>query len=362
MATTLTVNHRQLLDLIVQHYNRREPLFIWGEPGIGKTYTVRDACRVLADKLGLDGVSDWPERRDNTFWQIDNRLSQMDPVDLRGIPQERDGALAWLPPDFLARLPQGGHGILFFDEFNLAPPLTQAGAYSLIGDRRSGDAVLPDGFAVIAAGNRTEDQAHTYPMAKPLQNRYAHVTLEPPSAEAWIEWGAKRGIDGRILGFIEQNPGYLHKIDQDPEVPAFPTERTWEQTSNMIVGVEDWQSVQLQASVCVGPPTAAQFAAFAKLVAEFDLDEILSDPAKAKLPTEIDRLWALCSGLSERYRGKKTKALLAKCIAVSGRLEAEFGVLLLKMVKRHAANGHKAAMAALLRETGLAEKYGKYLL
>ena len=82
----------------------------------------------------------------------DARALLLDPVDLRGLPcLGSDGRSKWATPEFL---PQDGSGILFLDELNAAPIMVQASCYQLVLDRKLGDYTLPEGWAIVAAGNR----------------------------------------------------------------------------------------------------------------------------------------------------------------------------------------------------------------
>ena len=122
---------------------------MWGPPGIGKSSIVR---QVAADKgLAI----------------LDVRAPLLDPTDLRGLPYVADGSAKWAPPAFLPQN-DGSEGLLFFDELNAAPPLVQASLYQLTLDRRVGEYVLPDGWRIIAAGNRSEDAAIVFRMPSAL--------------------------------------------------------------------------------------------------------------------------------------------------------------------------------------------------
>ena len=138
---------------------QKVPAFLWGAPGIGKSSIVKQIAQ------------------SNEIDFIDLRLALMDPTDLKGIPfydKESHTAL-WAPPAFL---PKSGEGILFLDELNTAAPSVQASAYQLILDRRVGEYVLPDGWAIVAAGNRESDRGVTYRMPSPLANRFVHFEME----------------------------------------------------------------------------------------------------------------------------------------------------------------------------------------
>ena len=185
------------------------PLMIWGAPGIGKSDLVREAAAVQGYPL------------------IDLRLSQLEPTDLRGIPLHDNGKVRWIPPDELPdEARDGPHGVLFLDEINAAPPPVAAAAYQLILDRRLGTYRLPEGWSIVAAGNRLDDRGITYVMPAPLANRFMHVHLQA-DAEAWLAWAARNGIDPVLRDFVAEQPEWLARFLPEPEVKAFPSPRSW---------------------------------------------------------------------------------------------------------------------------------------
>lgn len=198
---------------------------IWGPPGIGKSSLVSQ----VAKKYGME--------------LIDLRISQLAPTDLRGLPVPKDGQSRWLPPSFLPRGPvspkpkdrrfrvQDVKGILFLDEFNMAPPVVQGIAQQLVLDRRVGDYIVPDGWFIWAAGNRkSEDRAAVNDMPAPLGNRFLHLFIRPdlPSFRAYM---IQNKFPEDIILFIEQFPELMHKISKGE--PAWPSPRTWEVASRL---------------------------------------------------------------------------------------------------------------------------------
>ena len=146
---------RALKSLLV---GERQPVFIWGSPGTGKSAVLHQ----LVSELGIA--------------LRDIRALLLDPVDLRGLPfLGKDGRSQWATPDFL---PQDGEGILFLDELNAAPAMVQASCYQLVLDRKLGEYTLPEGWAIVAAGNRDSDRAATTRMPTPLRNRFVHLNFE----------------------------------------------------------------------------------------------------------------------------------------------------------------------------------------
>jgi MoxR-like ATPase len=101
----------------------RQPVFIWGAPGCGKSAVTRQLAEAL--RVPLQDV----------------RALLLDPVDLRGLPfLGNDGRSKWATPEFL---PQDGTGILFLDELNAAPAMVQASCYQLVLDRKLGEYTYP---------------------------------------------------------------------------------------------------------------------------------------------------------------------------------------------------------------------------
>ncbi len=63
-----TVTSEEARVALVQCFNKKRPVFLWGPPGIGKSELVES----ITDEMGGH--------------MIDLRLGQMDPTDIRGIP------------------------------------------------------------------------------------------------------------------------------------------------------------------------------------------------------------------------------------------------------------------------------------
>ncbi|MHB8919688.1 MAG: AAA family ATPase [Halothiobacillus sp.] len=222
------------------------PLMIWGAPGIGKSDLVREAA--AAQGLAL----------------IDLRLSQLEPTDLRGIPLHENGTVRWAPPDELPNAARDGAcGVLFLDEINAAPPPVAASAYQLILDRRLGNYHLPEGWSIIAAGNRLDDRGITYAMPAPLANRFMHIHLRA-DAEAWLDWAERNTIAPLLQDFIAAHPEWLARFTPEPEIKAFPSPRSWAFADRVIsrrVLIDATTFSHIAA--CVGQSAAAALSEFA---------------------------------------------------------------------------------------------------
>lgn len=310
----------------------KQPVFLWGPPGVGKSEIVKQT----AEKQRLD--------------LIDIRAILLDPVDLRGLPRiSADGLSEWCTPSFF---PQSGKGILFLDELNAAPPLVQASCYQLVLDRRLGEYSLPDGWSIIAAGNRERDRAVTHRMPSALANRFVHINFSVDCDE-WLKWAVKREISPVIISFLRFRPALLHDFDPEKDSKAFPSPRTWEFASNLLKSIKNnkcLDSIDRTSTRTftksngniktlhellvgtIGKGAATELAGFMKIWHELpEVVEILRQPAQINLPTDPAVLFAVCEMVG-RAANQKTAD---KIMIFANRLPDEFSVLLVREAIRH---------------------------
>jgi len=238
----------------------RLPVMLWGAPGIGKSSIVRSEAK----ERGID--------------LIDLRLAQLDATDLRGIPvpNKETREVEWYWPAFL---PSEGHGILFLDEIDKAPNLVKSAALQLVLDRRLGDYELPEGWLVVAAGNREEDDAFGSGLGSALANRLLHVDVEP-DLEIWALWAKESGIHNDVIAFLRFRGELLFKMTGEN---AFPSPRSWEAASRLLHQEEGESSAFTPGVIAsaVGAGTAAEFSAWVRLYRDVDVSKIL----KGKIPS-----------------------------------------------------------------------------
>jgi MoxR-like ATPase len=292
-------------------FGLRQPVFLWGAPGIGKSQVVAQ----VAEEMGLA--------------LTDIRAVLLDPVDLRGLPTVRDGVAHWCPPSFL---PTEGEGVLFLDELNAAPPLVQAACYQLVLDRKVGEYTLPEGWTVVAAGNRESDRSVTHRMPSALANRFVHLDFSV-DAESWLEWADENRVCEEVRAFIRFRPNLLHVFDPQKKDKAFPSPRSWEFAAGIIASDPDPEVEMSLLKGTVGPGAAAEFAGFSRMFRQLpDPDVVISQPTTAIIPEEPATLYALCEALAKRA-GEETADNI---VTYASRLPSEFGVLLVRdAVKTH---------------------------
>jgi len=322
---------KKTLKRLIKKYcidDGREPpsAFLWGGPGIGKSSIVKQSVK----ELGMD--------LENCF--KDQRLQQIDPVDLRGLPfPNDDGRLQYHPPSFLPdESGKGIRGVLFLDELNLAPQQVQSAAYELILDRKLGDNYhLPDDWMVIAAGNRAGDKAFVNPMSAPLANRFIHWEVVPDFKE-WKEWGLQKNssnshqrIRSEIIGFLNFKSEMLYQFDPERSGEAFPTPRSWENVSKLM---EDGLDGEKELAAAVGMGAATEFMSFLEMQNELPkVNKILE--GDFKIPKEPDKLHAIISSLVDRVKDKP--GLAGRLVEYANHIpddRTEFSIVLVKDAMR----------------------------
>ena len=278
----------------------KRAVFVWGPPGVGKSDVVRQFAKQKNTQLK------------------DIRVLLHDNVDFKGLPYLEQGQTKWAIPDFL---PRDGEGILFLDELNAAPALVQAACYELILDRRLGDYRLPDGWVVLAAGNREVDRSVVTRMPTALRNRFIHLDFEVDGTE-WKKWAFENNIRFEVIAFLEFKPDLLHQFDRDAN--AFPSPRSWAFVSDILTGNPS-KIIELELIAgAVGAAAATEFIAFLNTYRALpNIDAILLDPDSATLPSRPDEKYAVACALSHRA----TDTNIDRVCKYLNRMPAEFSVL-----------------------------------
>lgn len=272
----------ELMRMLYRFVDLKQPAFIWGGPGIGKSEIVRSIANKR--KIGF----------------IDYRALLRDPVDICGIPYVDGGRTRWATPSFL---PQDGEGIFFLDEFPLASLMVQGSLLQLTLDRTIGEAKIGDGWAIIAAGNRMTDRAGGNRLISTQTNRFVHFDLTV-DADDWHDWAITEAISPIVTGYIKANPSSLYTFDPTIVQREFASPRSWSFVSK-IIDHTDADLMQPVFSGCIGAGDAAKFCAYIRRYGKLpDIDLILKNPKTAPIPSisEPDIVWALATALTDRVR------------------------------------------------------------
>lgn len=267
--------------------------YLRGSPAIGKSSVAHQVAKQLGLKV------------------IDIRLAECDPTDLQGFPyfdQETKKASYYPLNTFPTEnddLPQGYNGwLVFLDEFSNAPLAVQAAAYKLVLDRQVGQHKLHKNVAIIAAGNREDDNAAAQPMSSALVSRFSIFEIEVNQKE-WNEWAAGAGIDYRITSYMNFRPDHLYTFKPSTSEQPYASPRTWAMLSNVMQHISLTTSELPILASLIGEGVASEFLGYLKLQDELpSFETIIANPKTAPLGKDLSILWAtmgmVCYKVSEK--------------------------------------------------------------
>ncbi|MBR6699024.1 MAG: AAA family ATPase [Bacteroidaceae bacterium] len=188
-------------------------------------------------------------------------LGQMsDPGDLLGLPtkEEATGKTAFMPPYWFPV--DGQPVVLFLDELNRARPEILQTVMDLVLNRKLAGRLLPEGSRIISACNDGDEYQLT-DLDPALVSRFNIYTFRP-SVEEWLLWATRKGLDERVINFIQVNPELLDRSGDTKEEQGLekdPDRRAWEKVARVMENISDPKQVhQKIVAGIVGVQAAAK--------------------------------------------------------------------------------------------------------
>lgn len=314
----MEVRPSQASEMITKCIKAKLVPMIEGSPGTGKSQIVHKIAQ------------------DYNLKVIDLRLSQCDPTDLNGFPNIVKDRACYLPMNTFPiegdEIPKGYVGwLLFLDEFNSAPPATQAAAYKLVLDRMIGTHHLHKNVAIVCAGNKETDGAIVQPMSTALQSRLVHMELVTDMKE-WLVWAAQNDVDPRITSYINFKPSQLYTFTPDHTDKTYACPRTWA-FCDRVLKVSEFSDPLLLPMLAgtLSEGVAREFIGFCKIYQNLPrIEQIVANPEGTTVPTEPSILFALTGSISHNANQENFGAL----ITFVERLPIEFQVVCLRETVR----------------------------
>jgi hypothetical protein len=180
---------KAVIELLTLAYTANVPVILIGPHGIGKSEIAEAAAAEM--KIGF----------------ISRDLSLMEPPDLVGLPQIKDGATSFLPPEFLPR-DADAKGLLLIEEINRAPRYMQSSCLELLTSRRLNSYTLPAGVLPLACINPKTDGYVVDLLDRALMSRFMRVEVTA-ATKPWVEWARRHGIHPKVIEYVESVPNAL---------------------------------------------------------------------------------------------------------------------------------------------------------
>ena len=334
----------RIIDLIEQApllYKTRKAMHLIGPPGVGKSMVIEHNIRAVlsaayGEEFGFhDFLAPTVDAPDIRGFLVPTKLADGTPSSF----YTRSGLIP--SKEYLAKHPRG---IYFIDERNSADPLTNKALAPVVLSKRFGDEHLPEGWWVVSASNRVEDQSGASKAYKMMVNRERTVYLQS-DVLSWSIWAEEQRLHPMLIAFAKSRPGVVFPDSVPKTDGPFCTARSFTATAELlgeVAGVDGNGNVNMQIPMDnkvmqlvqgdIGESATAELAAHVKLGDQLPtIDEIESGPTTAKCPkelsaafaaaqmllhyakpTNIDKLWTFAERMPREIQVSVAQSLVAR--------------------------------------------------
>lgn len=314
---SLALTANELLEALLKAMPAKLPILIKGAPGVGKT----DIVRTVKETLGWNWILSHPV--------------VSDPTEAKGLGAIIDGEdgqkiACFLPyGDLREAMTCTTPTIWFLDDLGQASPATQAAFMQLILSRSINGQKISDNIVFVAATNRRQDKAGVTSILEPVKSRFASIIELTADVDSWVDWALDNDLVSDIIYWIKFRPQFLFTEEATNDIVNHPCPRTIANASKLIKA--GLGNLKLLAGA-IGETAAVDFLGFQRVIKNLpNMQQIVLEPMKAKVPEELASLYATVSALVDQVTVETFEAI-AK---YGSRLPKEFYSLLMRgVVKR----------------------------
>jgi MoxR-like ATPase len=262
----------------------RKPFLVKGNVGIGKTSISQQA----AEEVGCEVMLETPHLKE--------------PTDYLGFPFVQDGIADFIPLGKIKKILDATERLhVVFDELDKSSRGVMNAVAQLILSREVNGNAIPDCVSFSATGNLMANQAGSNPFPSHLVDRFVVIVELETNIDDWTEYALERNHLVEFVAFNRFKPEYLtqgQNISEAKNIVKSPTPRTIEEFGKLLLaGIRDFEILE----GCTGKAYAAEYLAFERVYKNLpNIDSILLNPTKAKVPKELDVLYALTAALANK--------------------------------------------------------------
>jgi len=265
--------------------NPTKHYFLRGEPGIGKSSIMDTFERHFGDAY--------------TYVYFDCANKDLGDIAMPSIDREKKITEYFLNGVFQHYT--GKPMVIMLDEFTKASQPIQNMLHTLLERRnpRLVDYLTPEGTLTFLTGNMASDGVGDNIKAHTL-NRVTTLTVRKPNADEWLAWAVTHDIDPVVMAWVNQFPHALASyLDGDQESNPYVfnpkkmqgacvSPRSLQLVSDSLKNREHVTDNAMLADMVgtIGESAARDMHAFVEYQDQLPTwDEVIKEPAKAKLPT-----------------------------------------------------------------------------
>lgn len=223
----------------------RKSIMLKGTHGIGKTEWVSSIAKDMGLKLVIWHASHAADAGDITGLPF--KVTETDVETGESYEVTRFAKPQWMH--------QNKPVLLLLDEINRGLSIALNAIMQLTNNGTYDDITLPEGSRIFACINPEEDGKYDVGTMDAAQlDRFAIYDFKP-TVQEWIDWALKKGLDSRVIGYIDAHPTNLDpytnnelvKSVQGKDCGVLPSRRAWECVSDTVKnGEEDhsWEGTE----------------------------------------------------------------------------------------------------------------------
>lgn len=275
------------------------PLLIKGQPGIGKSEIVIQACETVQYE-----------------WLIMHPVVS-DPTDFKGMPwviiaQNGEHEAVFIPIGDLKKLLTATKPlVVFLDDLGQSTPAVQSAVMQLILARQINGHKISEHVRFVAATNRREDRANVSGILEPVKSRFSSIIQLEADNEEWIQWAWKNNLPSELISFIQFRPKMLNNFQASRDIENSPCPRTVTFAGKMLkAGVPDEIRFEMIKGAA-GESFAVEFEAYRKVYLNLpSIHQIEGDPQNTIIPDEISARFAITGLLTEKMNNQNIRAFM----------------------------------------------------
>lgn len=243
-------------EYVIPRVHQR-PILLMGPPGIGKTQIMEQAAK----ECGVAIVS----------YTITHHTRQS-AVGLPFIVKREYGGKEYSVTEYTMseiiaavynKIEESGlsEGILFIDEINCVSETLAPAILELLQFKRFGNAEIPKGWVLAAAGNPPEYNKSVRELDIVTLDRVKRIDVRE-NFNVWKEYAYANGIHPAIISYLDLRRGSFYRIEETVDGTEFATARGWEDLSRTMLVYE-------QINVAITDSTIYQFIQHKKTAIDF---------------------------------------------------------------------------------------------
>lgn len=324
---------KQAKSVLPSFFDQRISVELQSSPGLGKSDVIQQLITELSARDGFE------------WGYAELFLATQTPPDLLGymMPETRsiDGAdvrvSSWTMPAWMMTkdgkpVSSYRRGILFLDEYGQGEADVKRASAQLLLKGELGPWQLPEGWAVVAASNRSEDRSGVTKSFDFVINRRAQIEIMP-DLESWNEWAVTSGVSPLTITFANQHPEIVFSGKVPEKQGPWCTPRSLVMADKMLMSMSSNGQLptdsiaQSVVTSLIGAAAARQFFVFVQLENELPrFEKIIADPDGIKVPERPDAQMLVCYNLAHRI----TPDTVDPVVAYMNRFPKEFGITFVK--------------------------------